>query len=151
MEPGFSLLQCPDSQLVSQGPKSCSREKISEFRFGRRHTTHNLVSTNACEYDPISLRGQAHPNLRVSTAIIAGSRHKTVPSRFGMLFGLGFEFWLLRTDVDVPTPATAFVFDFREIGAFVPVGFGVIVIRDCVEARSFGFAAGDDDVGHADD
>jgi len=47
--------------------------------------------------------------------------------------------------------ATALFLDFGEVGALIPVGFGVVVIRDGVQARSFGGSAGDDGVSHADD
>ena len=57
----------------------------------------------------------------------------------------------MRTDVDVPAGAAALFFNFGEIGALVPVGFGVVVVGDGIEARSFGGAAGDDGIGHADD
>src|SRR6267154_1320367 len=47
--------------------------------------------------------------------------------------------------------AAALLFDLGEIGALIPVGFGIVVIRKCVEARGFCGCASDDGVGHADD
>ena len=57
----------------------------------------------------------------------------------------------LFAHIDVGAGAAALFFDFGEVGALVPVGFGVVVVGDGVEARGFGGAAGDDGVGHADD
>ena len=42
-----------------------------------------------------------------------------------------------RTEIDVGAGAAAFFFHFGEIGALVPVGFGVVVVGDGVEARGF--------------
>src|SRR5207302_11336900 len=51
--------------------------------------------------------------------------------------------------------AAALFFDFGEIGSFIPVGFEVVirvvVPGDRVEARSFGGAATNEDVSHADE
>ena len=47
--------------------------------------------------------------------------------------------------------AAALFFDFGEVGALVPVGFGVVVVGESVEARGLGGAAGDDGVRHAYD
>ncbi len=57
----------------------------------------------------------------------------------------------LLADVDVAAGAAASFFYFGEIGALVPVGFGVVVVGDGVEPRGFGGAAGDDGIRHADD
>src|SRR5258707_15652128 len=46
---------------------------------------------------------------------------------------------------------SALLFDLGEVGALVPVGFGVVVVGECVEAWGFGGAAGDDGVRHAHD
>src|SRR5712664_146004 len=73
MEPGLSLFQCPDFQLVSKGTELCSCEKILKFRRGRGHTAHDFVTTNAGKHDAIILRGHTHPDLWRSAAIIAGS------------------------------------------------------------------------------
>src|SRR5437016_5824743 len=45
--------------------------------------------------------------------------------------------------------AAALFFDFGEVGALVPVGFGVVIIRERVEARRLCDATGDDGVRHA--
>ena len=42
-----------------------------------------------------------------------------------------------RICVDVAAGAAAFFFDFGEIGTLVPVGFGVVVVGDGVEASGF--------------
>src|SRR5205823_14862802 len=42
-------------------------------------------------------------------------------------------------------------FDFREIGAFVPGGFRIVIVGNRVEARTFGLASSDYDIGHAND
>src|SRR6266403_3422421 len=71
--------------------------------------------------------------------------------------GAGIIFFSLsfRIEIDVVASTAALFFDFSEIGALVPVGFDVVVSvvvpRDRVEARGFGGAAGNDDIGHADD
>src|SRR5713101_835646 len=127
MEPRLSFFECPDFQLMSQGPEPCSREKVFEFRYGRWHATHSLVATNAGKHDPIALRGQAHPDLRGSAAIVAKARHKTVARRFGRWFGRGPFCRILRTDIDVPAGAATPFFDFGEIGTLVPIGFGIVV------------------------
>src|SRR5882762_2364795 len=44
--------------------------------------------------------------------------------------------------------SAAFLFHFGEIRAFVPVRFGVVIVGNGVETRSFGSAAGDDGVRH---
>ena len=69
----------------------------------------------------------------------------------GIRMGIVVFFWILRTDIDVPTCLAAFFFDFGEIRAFIPVGFGVVVVGDCVKAGGCGGATGDDGIGHADD
>jgi len=51
----------------------------------------------------------------------------------------------------VAAGAAAFLFEFSEIDVVVPVGVGVVVPRDGVEARSFGDAAGYDGICDADD
>src|SRR6266851_6765804 len=68
------------------------------------------------------------------------------------MIAVGFKLWLFsRADIDVSAGAAALFFDFAEVGALVPVGFGVVVVGDGVEARGFGGAAGDDGVRHAHD
>src|ERR1700756_1203016 len=44
--------------------------------------------------------------------------------------------------------AAALFFDSSEVGALVPVGFGIIIVGDGVEARRIGGSPGDDIVGH---
>ena len=51
----------------------------------------------------------------------------------------------------MPTGSAAFFFDFGEIGALVPVRFGVVVVGNGVEARCLSGAASNDSVGHTDD
>src|SRR5229473_2391221 len=58
---------------------------------------------------------------------------------------------LLLTYVNMAAGAAALFFYLGEIGALVPVGFGVVVVGDSVEARRFGGAACNDGVGHAHD
>ena len=58
---------------------------------------------------------------------------------------------ILRTDVDVPAGAAALFFNFSEIGALVPVRFGIVVVGEGIEPGGFSGAAGDDSVSHADD
>src|SRR5882762_3301419 len=57
----------------------------------------------------------------------------------------------MRTNVDMCAGAAALFFYFCEVGALVPVGFEIVVIRDGVEAWGFGGAASNDGVGHAHD
>src|SRR5713226_4734980 len=47
--------------------------------------------------------------------------------------------------------AAALLFHLGEVGALVPVGFGVVVVGEGVEARGLGGTAGDDRVRHAHD
>ena len=86
-----------------------------------------------------------------SAAIVARSWHKTGVNRFGWWFRRWDVFRILRTDVDVPAGAPALFFNFGEIGALVPVGFGVVIVGDGIETRRVGGAAGDNGIGHADD
>src|SRR6266849_5850398 len=68
------------------------------------------------------------------------------------MIAVGFKLWLFsRADIDVSAGAAALFFDFAEVGALVPIGFGVVVVGDGVEARGFGGAAGDDGIRHAHD
>src|SRR5580692_4616980 len=99
---------------MSEGAELCSCEKI--LKFGRRcgHTAHDFVATDAGKHDAISLRGHTHPNLRRSAAIVARSWHKAAVRRFGRWFRRGDCFLILSTDVDVPTGAAAFFFNFSE-------------------------------------
>ena len=60
-------------------------------------------------------------------------------------------FYSHSRDIDVVAGAAAFFFDFGEMGKFTPVWLGLVVPSDGVEAGAFGGAAGDDNVGHADD
>src|SRR6266403_216900 len=136
---------------MSQRPELCFCEKICEFRCGRWHTTHYLVATDAGKHYAIPLRAQTHPDLRRSATVVAGSRHEAFLGGFGRWFGRGFFFRIPRTDIDMPAGTAAFFFDCSEIGALVPVGFGVVVVGDSVEARGFAAAAGEDGIRHADD
>ncbi len=47
--------------------------------------------------------------------------------------------------------AAALFFDLGEIGALVPVGFGVVVVGNGIEPWGFGGAAGEDGIRHAHD
>src|SRR5208282_1701892 len=135
MEPGLSLFQRPDFQLMSEVTELCSCEKILKFGHRCWHAAHDFVATDAGKHDAISLRGHTHPDLRRSAAIVAGSWHKAAVRRFGRWFRRGDCFRILRADVDVPAGATALFFNFGEIGALVPVRFGVVIVGDGIEAR----------------
>ena len=133
---------------MGQPAKLSPCEKILKFGRRRWHATHDLVAANAGKHDPIPMRGKAHPHLRGSAAVVAGSWHKARVRRFRTSLGRGPFF---QADVDVPAGAAPFFFDFGEIGAFVPVGFGVVVVGHRIQARGFGAATGDDPIGHAND
>src|ERR1700723_491236 len=150
MEPGLSLFQRPDFQLMSESAELYSCKKILKFRRGGGHTAHDFVASDAGKHDAISLRGHTDPEVRRSAAIVAGSWHKAAMSRFGRRFRCWDFFRILPTDVDVPAGAATFFFNLREIGALVPVGFGAVIHRERVEPRGFGSTAGDDGIGHAD-
>ena len=62
--------------------------------------------------------------------------------------GSGF---CLVPDVDVAAHSAAPLFNHGEIGTLIPVGFGVVIVGDGVEARRVGRTAGDNGVGHAND
>src|SRR6266852_2196087 len=57
----------------------------------------------------------------------------------------------MRTDVDVATNASSFFLDLCQIRALVPVGLGIVIVRDGVEAWGFRGSAGDDGIRHTDD
>src|SRR6266481_6224204 len=57
----------------------------------------------------------------------------------------------MLADINVASGAVAFFFNLGEVGALVPVGFGVVVVGDGIKPRRFGSSAGDDGVRHADD
>src|ERR1700683_260036 len=71
MEQGLSLFQRPDFQLMSEGAELCSCEKILKFGCWCGHTAHDFVAPDARKYDAISLRGNTHPDLRRSAAVVA--------------------------------------------------------------------------------
>src|SRR6266852_8703445 len=119
---------------MSERPESCSCEKIFKFWCRCRYATHDFVAADAGKHDAIPLGGEAHPELRGSATIVAGGRHKTAVWCFGRRLGLSLFFWVWWTDVDVPASAAAFFFHFAKVGAFIPVGFGVVVVGDGVEA-----------------
>src|SRR5207253_10676250 len=54
-------------------------------------------------------------------------------------------------NIDVAAGNASLFFHFGEIGALVPVGLGVVVVGQGIEARSFGGASDDDGVRHAND
>src|SRR5260370_3592634 len=132
---------------MSEHTELGSCDKILELRCRHGHSTDKFVANSARKHYAIFLGSQAHPDLLGSVAVVRGHRHKTVVRRFG----LGFFPGILQTDVDVPAGAAAHLFNFGEIGAIIPVRFGVVVPGDGVEARGFGFATSDDGVSHADD
>src|SRR5260370_15704954 len=51
----------------------------------------------------------------------------------------------------MPASPATFFFHFGEIGTLVPIWFGIVVVGDGVEARSFGDTAGDDAIRHTND
>src|SRR5580700_7683059 len=104
---------------MSQHPELCSCEEILEFWYGRWHSTHDLVATDAGKYDAISLRGQAHLELRRSAAVVARSQHETVVGRCWRWSGVVLFLRILLTEVDVPAYATTLLFHFCEVGALV--------------------------------
>src|SRR5205807_10028544 len=71
--------------------------------------------------------------------------------RLGARLGLGRLILVFLSYVDVPTCAAAFFFDFGEIRAFVPIGFGVIVVGNGVKTRAFGLASCNRGIGHTHD
>src|SRR6266849_4410789 len=148
MEPGFPLVECPDFELMSEHPELASCQKICKLRCGCWHPAGDLVASDAGEHDAISLRGHASSELTASfgrtTTTRAGSCRKVVAVK------LEFEDFLLA-NINVAASAAAPFFHFGEVGAFVPVGFGVVVVGDGIEALGFGGAVGDDGVRHADD
>src|ERR1700687_5802584 len=56
-----------------------------------------------------------------------------------------------RANVDVTTGAASPLFHFGEVGALVPVGLRIVLVRDSVEPRYICGLASDDIVRHADD
>src|ERR1700720_4329878 len=120
-----------------------SCEVIFEFWGGRRHAAGDLITPDAGEHDAISLRRHACCELAAGlvgkTAAGAWSHHKVVSMEVERL---------LLADIDMCAGAATVFFDFGEVGALVPVGFGVVIVRKSVEARGFGDAAGDDSIRH---
>src|ERR1700679_3359801 len=83
MEPGPSLFQRPDFQLTSESAELRSCKKILKLGRGGGHTAHDFVAPDAGKHDAISLRGHAHPEVRSSSSIVAGSWHKAGMNRLG--------------------------------------------------------------------
>src|SRR5258707_310186 len=127
--------------------ETTSCKEILELRRRRWHAAHYFVATDAGKDDAISLRRHARRELAarfVKTNAGAGGRGKAIAVEFEL------ERFLLA-DVDVGTGSATLFFHFGEIGTLVPVGFGVVVIGEGVEAWGFSGAASDNGVGHAHD
>src|SRR6267378_6377479 len=120
MEPGRSLLERPDFQLACEHPEVTSCQKIFKFRCGCWDTTHDLVAANAGEHDAISLRSHAD----CATIVGRTTASRTRNCRKVTTIELEFE-RLLLANVDVVASAATLMFHLGEVGAFVPVGFGV--------------------------
>src|SRR6266404_4958003 len=147
MKPWLPFVQGPQFQLMRERTELCSCEKVGKLRRRRWHATRDLVTSDAGKDDAISLRNHACGELcRSLVGPTAGSRSR--------LESVALEFELegfARADIDVATGPSALFFDLREIRALVPVGFGVIVVGDRIEARRLGKATGDGRVSHAHD
>src|ERR1700686_4828255 len=136
---------------MSELPKLCSCEKIFEFWGWCWYPSHNFVAADAGKQDAISLRRQTRAELRGRAAVGTGIGQAGVARNLRIWFERVVFLRILRARIDVPTDASALFFNFCEIGALIPVGFGVVVVGDGVEARSLGDSTRDDGIGHTDD
>src|ERR1700683_829783 len=57
----------------------------------------------------------------------------------------------LRTNIDLAAGAPPLFLDLREIGAFVPVRFEVVVVGNGVDSRESSRSPSEDAIGHRDD
>ena len=135
---------------MREPPELSSREEIFQLRCGCWHPSRNLVAANAGEHDAVPLRFHAGCELKsglgwaASQLFPAGSSGKVITFKNepeGFLFAY----------IYVGAGAAALFFHFGEVRELVPVGFRVVVVGECVEARCFGGAPRDDRVRHADD
>ena len=125
-----------------------SCQEVFQFGGGSRDAAGDFVAADAGEDYAVSLGGHAGCDMTAgfgrTTAAGAGNRREMIAVEFKLE---RFSF----ANVDVGAGATALFFYFGEVGALVPVGLGVVVAGDGVEARSFGGSARDDGVRHAHD
>src|SRR5262249_39331432 len=146
VKPGLSLIQGPDLQLVRERLELCPGEEILEFWVRCRDTTHDLVATDSRQDNTVAICIQA---CRIPPANFSGPpagfwSHRDVVS-------INFEIeWLLPTYIDVAAGSASLFFDFGEIRALVPIGLGIVVIRNCIEPWRSSRFAGKDGVCHAD-
>ena len=126
-------------------PELSSCQKIFEVRCGCWHAACDFVAANAGEHHTISLRRHA-PSLLAVRFAIANARSRTK----SVAIELEVE-RLLLADIDVGADAAPFFFHFGEVRALVPVGFGVMVVRQSIKPRRLVCVAVDNAIRHADD
>src|SRR5260370_22509487 len=140
MKPGFSLVQCPDFQLMRERAEFGPREQISQLRSRGWNAASHLVSPDSRENDAISLSGKASGELPAGlVGTLAGS-------------GCDCDFLFVEFEsprlflayIDVAACAPPFFFNLREIRPFVPVGLGVVVMGDRVEGRCLACSTSED-------
>src|SRR5580700_7991607 len=114
MEPGFSLVQCPDLQLMSQGPEPCLGKMVSEFGYRCWHTAQYFVSSDARKDNATPLCGYVGYK-RFSSL----SRRSNGPGSRSE--GIGVKSKLeevLQANIDVTTDSATLFFYLRKIRAF---------------------------------
>src|SRR5580704_13972674 len=129
MEPGLSLVEGPHFQLMSKPLRLETCEEVCQFRSCVRHATCHFVAAYAREYDTVILGGHTTNGLFGKFSEGEGRawcRHETIAWK-----GEVEEF--PRVEIDVAAGSATFFLYLVEIGTFVPVGFGVIVVRKRVE------------------
>src|SRR6266481_467868 len=124
-----------------------AREEILEFWNRGGHTTCKFVASNSGEKDAVAVRGEVRPKLPSGF----GWRNASTGCRDESRIVNCRQVEILRSDVDVTTSASAFFFDFRKIGALIPVRFRVVVIRYRVEQGRLRVSPREECVGHAYD
>src|ERR1700735_1849047 len=74
----------------------------------------------------------------------ARDRRKVVPLRVEAVR-------FLHADINVASAMAALRFDLGKVRALIPIGFGIVVVRECIEPRSFGCSSSNDGIRHAHD
>ncbi len=119
-------------------------QEILQLRGRRGHASSNLIAACAGEHDTNASLNQTGEKLLITPC--ARSRGGWESARAKLKTAV-----LPGRYVDVIPGATAFLFDLCEIGAFIPVRFRVVVIREGVESRSLAFSSGNQSIRHAND
>src|ERR1700733_9613930 len=147
MEPGLSLIERPHLQLMREFLELRSCQQIRKLRRRCWQSSCEFIASHPGESDAISLARQARLELS-SDCGRAAARARSSPKAIAFRPEPGAS---LGTDIDVRAGPATLSLDGCEVGPFVPVGFGVVVIREGIESGRLSLSPSDDPIGHADD